>query len=382
MAPLETWRAKRRWTLTGKRSQFVDNSDSSYGEEILPTIDHKALNQLPQDEQKKFIAMRKQDRKNILRRWKKEQKGTLATDTSAAAGSTTSRLQRSPPPQLPELQIDVTHEFFGSSTTSEQRDTASYQFDTGADQNEFWNQYQQPGEATTKPHRTNVKASQQSAQDHPKTSSGLDAMDEARSARRNRRRGFYGAADAAARYDQGKKLGGSEMSMSSPPHEAASSTSAREVSKYPTGAKKGESSASHGMMLQVAHAAKEPSQPNPVTADNPFSNPGQADSGLSSKMQAPGERATSPMERVAQKFESGKKWVRDNVKGKKGMDAIPSARPAGGSRSPGEAEIGVARKVSVTRVSKPQLVNLSIYTGPSGGPGSTSTSRARMEGYE
>lgn len=69
------------------------------------------------------------------------------------------------------------------------------------------------------------------------------------------------------------------------------------------------------------------------------------------------------------------------LKGKKRMDAVPSERPASGSRSHGEVEVGVARKVSVTRVRQPQPADLPlpIYMG---GPGSTPTSRARMEGYE
>ncbi|KAI4201325.1 MAG: hypothetical protein LQ350_003363 [Teloschistes chrysophthalmus] len=210
MAPLETWRAKRRWTLGGKKAQLTGNSDSSYGEEILPTIDTNALEQLPRDEQKKFIDMRKQDRKNVLRRWKKEGKHIpTMTETVTAAKSTTSLARRSPPPQLPQLKMDVSKNSLST---------------------------------TFQPHR------------------------------------FFG---------QSSKSGASQRT--------------------------------------------------PVTGDTPIAKPANT--------QAPGRYAA----RVAQKLASGKGWMMGQLKGKKRMDAVPSERPASGSRSHGEVEVGVARKVSVTR---------------------------------
>lgn len=242
MAPLETWRAKRRWTLGGKKAQLTGNSDSSYGEEILPTIDTNALEQLPRDEQKKFIDMRKQDRKNVLRRWKKEGKHIpTMTETVTAAKSTTSLARRSPPPQLPQLKMDVSknslsttfqpHRFFGSGTTSDRTHSARHHVDTMVGQNQTWSQDYQPGEATTPPHRQNIRPTQQSLPHHHKASLGPDAMDEAGSARRSRRRGFYGAAE-------GMNLLGSETGMDSPPHEAASGLSVQEDSNCHTDAKK------------------------------------------------------------------------------------------------------------------------------------------------
>ncbi|KAL9576830.1 MAG: hypothetical protein Q9212_006785 [Teloschistes hypoglaucus] len=369
MAPLKTWRAKRGWTLAGKKAQLTENSDSSYGEEILPTIDTNALQQLPRDEQKKFIDMRKQDRKNILRRWKKEGKHIpTITETVTAANSTTSLARRSPPPQIPELKTDVSkdspstafrpHKFFGSGTTSDRTRSIRHHVDTMVGQNETWNQHHQPGEATTPSLRQNIRPSQQSPPHHHKASLGLDAMDEAGSARRSRRRGFYGAAE-------GMNLLGNETGMYSPPHEVASGLSVQIYSNSHTDAKTGESSNSGA------------SQRTPVTGDTPIAKPGQASAGQSANTQAPGRYAA----RVAQKLASGKGWVKAQLKGKKGMDAIPSERPASGSRSHGQVEVGVARKVSVTRVTKPEPVDLPlpIYMG---GPGSTPTSRARMEGYE
>ncbi|KAI4100884.1 MAG: hypothetical protein L6R37_005199 [Teloschistes peruensis] len=365
MAPLETWRAKRRWTLAGKKAQLTENSDSSYGEEILPTIDTNALKQLPRDEQQKFLEMHSKDRKNVLGRWKKEGRSIPTKETVTVAKSTTSlAARRSPPPNLPELKMDVSkdslstafqpHKLFGSGTTSDRTDVARHHVDAVVGQNgqnKTWNQYHQPGEATTPPHHQKSKATQRSSPHHHKPSLGLDAMDEAGPARRSRRRGFYGAAE-------GMNLVGSETGMDSPPNEAASDSVCH------TDAEKGQSSTSGA------------SQRTPITGDTRFAKPGPANAGPSANTQAPGRYAA----RVAQKLASGKGWMKGQLKGKKGMDAVPS-EPVGGSRSHGEVEVGVARKVSVTRVSKPQPVDLPlpIYTG---GPGSAPTRRARMEGYE
>ncbi|KAI4226485.1 MAG: hypothetical protein L6R36_003140 [Xanthoria steineri] len=93
--------------LTWNQNQTPESSESGYGQEILPTIDMDALTQLPPHEQEAFKEMRLKDRRRILARWRKEGRPSPRRGNSPTNDSTAQLMRTSSAPQLPELQMDV-----------------------------------------------------------------------------------------------------------------------------------------------------------------------------------------------------------------------------------------------------------------------------------
>ncbi|KAL8647976.1 MAG: hypothetical protein Q9226_006207 [Calogaya cf. arnoldii] len=113
MAP--SHKARRlRWN----QNQTPESSESGYGQEILPTIDPTALAQLPPHEQEAFKEMRKKDRLSVLARWKREGRPSPRTGNSPTNDSTSKLTRTSSAPQLPELQMDVPTSTFAGAVCS------------------------------------------------------------------------------------------------------------------------------------------------------------------------------------------------------------------------------------------------------------------------
>ncbi|KAL8846373.1 MAG: hypothetical protein Q9221_008534 [Calogaya cf. arnoldii] len=103
---------------TWNQNQTPESSESGYGQEILPTIDPSALAQLPPHEQEAFKEMRKKDRLRVLARWKREGRPSPRTGKSPTNDSTSQLTRTSSAPQLPELQMDVPTSTFAGAVYS------------------------------------------------------------------------------------------------------------------------------------------------------------------------------------------------------------------------------------------------------------------------
>ncbi|KAL8799868.1 MAG: hypothetical protein Q9182_005575 [Xanthomendoza sp. 2 TL-2023] len=98
-------RGARRFSLHLNRA--VDNSDSGYGEGILPTIDPKILARLWPQQYEAFTEMGLKDRMDMISRWRKDGFVSAQTDGLPPNESAVHLLRSSSAPQLPELQMDV-----------------------------------------------------------------------------------------------------------------------------------------------------------------------------------------------------------------------------------------------------------------------------------
>ena len=139
MTSIQDSKARRRWTFTRTHDrEEEESSEEDYGQEILPVVDRDALATLPFKDQEKFKKMRKRDRRNVVARWKKEGKLASEASNSNPTENIGFLLQRSTSaPQLPELQMDVTHGILSGPTGKDgpqspiaQRDSTEQSFDS------------------------------------------------------------------------------------------------------------------------------------------------------------------------------------------------------------------------------------------------------------
>ncbi|KAL8686304.1 MAG: hypothetical protein Q9218_007199, partial [Villophora microphyllina] len=288
--------ARRRWTLNRTKAPPVESSDSSYGEEILPTIDKDAVKALPKIDRLEFIEMRNREKRNVIARWMREGKHIPATGSSTPPESTRLLLPHSPPPQLPELQMDVTKDtlssafqdrnLFGSRTPSDNTSIRDDVYGGGVNQTTSWNEDQYSDQLTTSAKMSHekfttpakmsdnkvtipakmedYKASLQSTPDTDETSQWLNVMDEAGSATRNRRRGFYGAAHASPTKDP---------AMNPPRDELPSGLITHNGPNFLTNTAKGESSTGQGMTLPASQTSMQSSQSQTTSEPSSTSDP-------------------------------------------------------------------------------------------------------------
>ncbi|KAL8704306.1 MAG: hypothetical protein Q9201_002528 [Fulgogasparrea decipioides] len=150
--------------------------------------------------------MRKEHRKNIIARWRKEGKLVPETTNSNSTESTASVVRRSSAPQLPELDIDATRDTLssafgngkssGTNSLSDGVEGQDGKGHSGADQNKTWSEQGLAHPVTTPSGSANNQAPSQSIPDTDETSLWLSIMEETASHTRDRRRGrgpFHGA---------------------------------------------------------------------------------------------------------------------------------------------------------------------------------------------
>ncbi|KAL8738183.1 MAG: hypothetical protein Q9181_000996 [Wetmoreana brouardii] len=193
MAPVQKPGEKRRWTLQRKKIRTPESSGSDYGQEILPTIDKEALKTLPRADRAGFKNMRKEQKKTTIARWRKEGKQIPET-TSTSTESTASVLRGSPPPQLPELDMDVTRDTLGTAfVDSKPLDANALAYGgeghSSTDQNKIWSEQGLAHAVTTPSGSANNQAPSQATPDTDETSLWLSVMEETASHTRDRRRG-------------------------------------------------------------------------------------------------------------------------------------------------------------------------------------------------
>ncbi|CAO1600545.1 hypothetical protein XANCAGTX0491_004228 [Xanthoria calcicola] len=104
--------------LTWNQNQTPESSQSGYGQEILPTIDMNALAQLPPHEQEAFKEMRMKDRLRVLARWENDGRPSPRSGNAPTNDSTAQLMRTSSAPQLPELQMDVSISTFTGADDS------------------------------------------------------------------------------------------------------------------------------------------------------------------------------------------------------------------------------------------------------------------------
>ncbi|KAL8734386.1 MAG: hypothetical protein Q9166_001584 [cf. Caloplaca sp. 2 TL-2023] len=107
--------------LSWHQDKTPEGSESSYGQEILPTVDPAALAQLPSQQQEAFRDMQENNKLRVLARWKREGRA-IPPDSEAPSNDSTAQLVRpSSAPQLPELQMDVSTTMFAGAVDESSR---------------------------------------------------------------------------------------------------------------------------------------------------------------------------------------------------------------------------------------------------------------------